>query len=227
MDRSVCGILTVLVIVWMESLSGFNIELIPQYPVVSQSVILNVTGIPGNIITSSWYKGPNTDYNNLIILYLFNPFYSQTEGNRYFSRAKGFPNGSLLISNLTLTDQGTYRLNIVYAPFIQNQTSVKLTVYETSTPKIMESASSAVVIAGIICGTIVGIILIISVTILLYKKYAFTTKEVKTETYDDVQGPLPEYYNDHSNSQALADSEDSTYTGMQFAYQSSYNKLQR
>ncbi|CAH2319030.1 carcinoembryonic antigen-related cell adhesion molecule 1-like [Pelobates cultripes] len=129
MDKRCC-ILTVLLSVWMQPISALSIQLIPQYPAVGQSVTLSVTGINGTIRVFSWYKGPNINADNQILSYIPSANPPQANGNQYFSRAMGLPNGSLLISDLVITDY-------IYTVYVQTdraggaqQESVKLDVYD-------------------------------------------------------------------------------------------------
>ncbi|OCT73026.1 hypothetical protein XELAEV_18036005mg [Xenopus laevis] len=130
-------LLTVCLSVWMDSAHGIGVQLIPQYPMVRQSVTLSVTGVTGTIRQFTWYKGSSTDDNNQI----FNVIpetNSVTNGPQYFSRASHFPNGSLQISGLVPTDQGNYTV------FIQTiegtaQHTVLLTVYEPVTSSVIST----------------------------------------------------------------------------------------
>eukprot|EP00079_Xenopus_tropicalis_P037446 XP_017951217.1 PREDICTED: carcinoembryonic antigen-related cell adhesion molecule 8-like [Xenopus tropicalis] len=124
-------LLTVSLSAWMDGAHGIGVQLIPQYPVVNQSVTLSVTGVTGTIRQFSWYKGSSTDTNNNI----FNVIPSAnsvTPGAQYFLRANWFPNGSLQISGLVPTDQGNYTVLIVTAESV-TQATVSLPVYEPVT----------------------------------------------------------------------------------------------
>uniref|UniRef100_A0A6I8SB02 Carcinoembryonic antigen-related cell adhesion molecule 19 like gene M n=1 Tax=Xenopus tropicalis TaxID=8364 RepID=A0A6I8SB02_XENTR len=93
---------------------GFGVQLIPQYPVVNQSVTLRVTGVAGTILQFWWYKGSSVDTNSQIFSVI--PFpNSMTPGPQYFHRASQFPNGSLQISSLIPTDQGNFALMMLTA----------------------------------------------------------------------------------------------------------------
>ncbi|XP_075047019.1 cell adhesion molecule CEACAM5-like isoform X2 [Mixophyes fleayi] len=127
---------------WMDLTSGMmNIQLIPQYPVIQEFVTLSVTGISGKIITFSWYKGPNTNAENQILTYIPGDPSPQINGPLYFSRARPLPAGSLLISDLHITDSGNYILRIQTEKPAE-EASVTLTVYErVSKPKVIASTS--------------------------------------------------------------------------------------
>ncbi|XP_041425510.1 carcinoembryonic antigen-related cell adhesion molecule 1 isoform X2 [Xenopus laevis] len=121
----------------MDSAHGIGVQLIPQYPVVSQSVTLSVTGVTGTIRQFSWYKGSSVDANNQIFN-VIPSLNSVTNGRQYFPRASHFPNGSLQISGLVPTDQGNYTV------FIQTgettaQHTVLLTVDEPVTSSVIST----------------------------------------------------------------------------------------
>ncbi|CAH2319038.1 carcinoembryonic antigen-related cell adhesion molecule 8-like [Pelobates cultripes] len=127
----------------MQPISALSIQLIPQYPAVGQSVTLSVTGINGTIRVFSWYKGPNINADNQILSYIPSANPPQTNGNQYFSRARGLPNGSLLISDLVITDRGIYTVS-VQTEKGPNQESVNLTVYIPVTKPVIRANSSLV-----------------------------------------------------------------------------------
>ncbi|XP_063293150.1 carcinoembryonic antigen-related cell adhesion molecule 16-like [Pelobates fuscus] len=135
--------LTALLSVWMQAVSALSIQPIPQYPAVGQSVTLSVTGINGNLRSFSWYKGPNSNAEYQILSYIpaLNP--PQTNGKQYFSRASGLPNGSLLISDLVITDRGIYTV-IGQTDRGIWQESVNLTVYIPVTKPVIRANSSLV-----------------------------------------------------------------------------------
>uniref|UniRef100_F6UEX7 Ig-like domain-containing protein n=1 Tax=Xenopus tropicalis TaxID=8364 RepID=F6UEX7_XENTR len=124
----------------MDGAHGSGVQLIPQYPVVNQSVTLSVTGVNGTIEKFTWYKVLNAhDYNQ--ILSVIPSLNTVTKGPQYFSRASQFPNGSLQISGLVPADQGTYTVQIQTAENI-TWFPVLLPVYEPVTKPVMRSSSS-------------------------------------------------------------------------------------
>ncbi|XP_073457369.1 cell adhesion molecule CEACAM19 isoform X3 [Aquarana catesbeiana] len=100
---------TVLLGVLVDVSSGMmSISLIPQYPVIQGSVTLSVTGNTGTIQSFFWYKGSETSSPCHILSYSPHKEIPLTTGQMYNHRLTAFPNGSLLIYNLTSTDQGHY-----------------------------------------------------------------------------------------------------------------------
>ncbi|XP_041425513.1 carcinoembryonic antigen-related cell adhesion molecule 1-like [Xenopus laevis] len=130
-------LLTVCLSVWMDSAHGIGVQLIPQYPVVNQSVTLSVTGVTGTIRQFAWYKGSSVDTNNQIFN-VIPSLNSVTHGRQYFSRASQFPNGSLQISGLVPTDQGSYTVIIQTAETSARHT-VLLPVYEPVTSSVIST----------------------------------------------------------------------------------------
>ncbi|XP_018080336.1 carcinoembryonic antigen-related cell adhesion molecule 16 [Xenopus laevis] len=137
-------LLTVCLSVWMISAHGIGVQLIPQYPVVNQSVTLSITGVTGTIRQFSWFKVSSVlGYSQIFSV---NPSLNTAKpGPQYFPRASWFPNGSLQISGLVPIDQGTYSVQIWASNTshtTSNTTSVFLTVYERVTKPVMSSSSS-------------------------------------------------------------------------------------
>ncbi|KAM4703044.1 cell adhesion molecule CEACAM1-like [Rhinophrynus dorsalis] len=126
--------------VWMGWTSAIDIHLIPQYPVVNNTVILSVTGITGTLRSFGWYKGSNVASVNQILGYYPSTSYPQVIASQYFSRASGLPNGSLQITDLVTTDQGNYTVQT--QTDIASQLTVYLHVYAPVTLPVVTSSTS-------------------------------------------------------------------------------------
>ncbi|KAM4703043.1 cell adhesion molecule CEACAM1-like [Rhinophrynus dorsalis] len=137
---SVCFTLAVFLCTWMDWTNGIDIHLIPEYPVVNNTVILSVTGITGTIRSFSWYKGSNIQSVNQILIYFPGTSNPQVNGNQYFYRASAFPNGSLQITDLVMTDQGNYTVQT--QTDIASQLTVYLHVYVPVTLPVVTSSTS-------------------------------------------------------------------------------------
>ncbi|XP_053308684.1 carcinoembryonic antigen-related cell adhesion molecule 1-like [Spea bombifrons] len=133
-------LVTVLLGLWMEPVGGIDIQLVPQYPAVGQSVTLSVTGITGTIQTFSWFNGQTIDAENQILIYFLSSDSSKTIGTQYFFRARGLPNGSLLMTDLLVTDRGYYTVSVQTAQL--HQASVNLTVYEKVSKPVITASTS-------------------------------------------------------------------------------------
>ncbi|KAM4652816.1 cell adhesion molecule CEACAM8-like isoform 1-T1 [Discoglossus pictus] len=135
-----CILQAVFLSVWMDLTGGIDIQLIPQYPAVGQTVTLSVNGITGSLRQVTWYKGSSTDSSNQIFNYVFTNPPTQTNGTQYFSRAKALTNGSLQISQLTKEDHGNYTVQIQTGA--SQQLSVYLPVYEIVTKPTIKPSSN-------------------------------------------------------------------------------------
>ncbi|XP_075696959.1 cell adhesion molecule CEACAM8-like [Rhinoderma darwinii] len=117
----------------------WNIQPIPQYPVINGSVTLSL-GIEELIFTASWYKGPNATTPYYILAYYPGPSPITIPGPLYNTRNFiVFSNGSLHIRDLQITDGGNYIAKIL-AVTQEDKINVTLTVYEPVTkPEITAS----------------------------------------------------------------------------------------
>ncbi|XP_053307492.1 uncharacterized protein LOC128469713 [Spea bombifrons] len=226
---------------WMGLVGGISIQVIPPYPMVGQSVTLSVTGISGKTLTISWYRRSNRESLNQFFLQFKGEPFLKNFGDPSLGRFRDLANGSLLISELTLEDQDIYTI-LVQALDGKQQSSVNLTVYENPVTEITETSTTAgargvanglswtAVTVGLICGTILGIVLIVSVTILLYKRCMTPAKENRNGPSTHRQMTPTVYYNQPNNSRVReteAVYEIPSYTGLQFPSQDSYTELQR
>ncbi|XP_063797786.1 carcinoembryonic antigen-related cell adhesion molecule 1-like [Pseudophryne corroboree] len=189
-ERGRYKVSAVLLSLWMDLTSGqIDIQLIPQYPVIQQSVTMNVVGINRKMFSIVWYKGTITSAEHQILVYLV-PGVTSTllTGPLYVSRARPFPNGSLLISDLQITDSDNYTVRIQTERRVE-QASVTLAIYAPSIPGASGCSAgvSAGVTAGIICGTVLGIVLIVSATFLLYKRCVLPVREEQRGSGRDMQ----------------------------------------
>ncbi|XP_071969842.1 cell adhesion molecule CEACAM16-like isoform X3 [Engystomops pustulosus] len=119
-----------------------SLQLIPQYPVINGSVTMTVTGITGNIVRITWYKGPNTDAPYFILTSFPGGGLPTVFGPQHNARISALNNGSLHIKDLQLTDRGNYIAKI-QTDKTQLDLPVMLEVYEPVTkPKITASSTS-------------------------------------------------------------------------------------
>ncbi|XP_073458210.1 cell adhesion molecule CEACAM8-like [Aquarana catesbeiana] len=123
-------IVSVLLGVMVDVSGGMtSIQLIPQNPVIRGSVTMSVTGITGRIQSITWYKGPNTNREYQILTYITGDKNPIIPGPLYNSRMTPFPDGSLQISNLNMTDEGNYIVKI-HTTTNQSDTPVYLKIYD-------------------------------------------------------------------------------------------------
>ncbi|KAM4652191.1 cell adhesion molecule CEACAM7-like [Discoglossus pictus] len=297
--------LTVFLSVWMDLTGGIDIQLIPQYPAVGQTVTLSVNGITGSLRQVTWYKGSSTDSSNQIFNYFLTNPPTLTNGPQYFSRAKALTNGSLQISQLTKEDHGNYTVQIqtearlqlsVYLPVyervtlpvvkpsinqpVENQPAL-LTCETTNAERIRwekdqgslpsgaillsnnrslnfprislsdagsyrceavnpvsnrmsdpytltvcyDPAPFAAATAGIVCGTILGIVLIISASFLLYKRYILPVRQGHKGPSTERQMAVTVYDNVMHNTMGNVARDESSYMDLQFQSQDTYRPL--
>ncbi|XP_071969841.1 pregnancy-specific beta-1-glycoprotein 5-like isoform X2 [Engystomops pustulosus] len=103
---------------------------------------MTVTGITGNIVRITWYKGPNTDAPYFILTSFPGGGLPTVFGPQHNARISALNNGSLHIKDLQLTDRGNYIAKI-QTDKTQLDLPVMLEVYEPVTkPKITASSTS-------------------------------------------------------------------------------------
>ncbi|XP_075696376.1 cell adhesion molecule CEACAM7-like isoform X2 [Rhinoderma darwinii] len=127
-------------VLWMNLTTGINIEFIPVYPLINQSVHLNVTEISGLVRSFCWYKGEDPSSQNLILCYSRQGNPPETHGPLYFPRVSSFPNASLEISKLHTEDQGYYTVQVVTRNDPKRRTA-HLLVYATVTKPVIRSST--------------------------------------------------------------------------------------
>ncbi|XP_069597563.1 carcinoembryonic antigen-related cell adhesion molecule 8-like [Ranitomeya imitator] len=132
--------LAVLLVLTMDVTSGqIRIQPIPQYPVISGSVTLSVTGITDKLEAVMWYKGPDKTPQYQILTYIPGNNPTLVNGTLYNNRTSAFNNGSLHIKDLRVADGGNY-IAAVQTVASAKDVGVTLTVYELVTkPKITAS----------------------------------------------------------------------------------------
>ncbi|XP_075046907.1 cell adhesion molecule CEACAM7-like isoform X4 [Mixophyes fleayi] len=137
-------VLAVLLTMWMNPAVG---QIIDFRAKVDESVILSVTGYTGRIRFLDWYKGNDTNAGNQILR--INSDGSQINGSKHFSEAKGFPNGSLLITNVQKELAGLYTVAIQADSLFQR--TVNLIVED-------DDGSQSGLGAGAIAGICIGVL---------------------------------------------------------------------
>ncbi|KAM4015037.1 cell adhesion molecule CEACAM8-like [Anomaloglossus baeobatrachus] len=135
-------LLSVLLVLTMDVTSGqISIQPIPQYPVISGSVTLSLTGITEKLEVVIWFKGPNKNTENQILTCVpgINP--KLVHGPLYNDRITAFNNGSLHIRDLRVSDGGNYTAQLLLVTPAKD-VFVNLTVYEPVTkPRITASTT--------------------------------------------------------------------------------------
>ncbi|XP_020953210.1 carcinoembryonic antigen-related cell adhesion molecule 16 [Sus scrofa] len=83
---------------------------VPTRPMEGQDVTLTVQGYPKDLLVYAWYRGPAAEPNRLLSQL---PSGNWIAGPAHTGREVGFPNCSLLVQKLNLTDAGRYTLKTV------------------------------------------------------------------------------------------------------------------
>ncbi|XP_008585100.1 PREDICTED: carcinoembryonic antigen-related cell adhesion molecule 6-like, partial [Galeopterus variegatus] len=117
------------------------IESVPFNAAEGQDVLLLVHNMTENLQAYHWYKGQGVLKNQLIISHI-----SKTQvnisGPAYSGREILFPNGSLLLQNVTLEDTGYYTLQTIDEIFSTDQASGQFHVYsELPKPSVTSNNS--------------------------------------------------------------------------------------
>ncbi|XP_040182827.1 carcinoembryonic antigen-related cell adhesion molecule 19-like isoform X2 [Rana temporaria] len=202
---------TVLLGVLVDVSSGMmSIQLIPQNPVIGGSVTLSVTGNTGTIRSFFWYKGSEMYFPCHILSYSPHKETPLTTGPMYNHRLTAFPNGSLLISNLTSTDQGHYVVKADLEEMV-DEAFILLHVYDVS-----PDSGNVKKQAGCSVGSIVGTVLVVVFLLIVAGFLVYYT--YKTRNQDN--GPSVD------TSIQLPNNENAQNTTMN-SLQSNINLLQR
>ncbi|KAM4014752.1 cell adhesion molecule CEACAM16-like isoform 1-T1 [Anomaloglossus baeobatrachus] len=86
-----------------------KIDVIPSNPKAGSTVTLNVIGVEGTILFTSWYRGLSTSATDQILTHVNG---KDIKGEKYFSDASCSPNGSLVIQNFQTSFNGEYTVQI-------------------------------------------------------------------------------------------------------------------
>ena len=98
-------------------------EAVPPHVAEGANVLLLVQNLPETPRVFYWYKGENTDNSNEITRFITSDNVNTT-GPAYSGRETIYPNGSLLLQNVTQNDTGAYTLQML----MQNYNYMKVYV---------------------------------------------------------------------------------------------------
>ncbi|XP_055268005.1 carcinoembryonic antigen-related cell adhesion molecule 4-like isoform X2 [Moschus berezovskii] len=87
----------------------FIIETMPPFAAEGTDVLLLARNVPENPLGYAWYRGERVDNSQLITSYRVDTNVT-ARGPAYSGRETIYPNGTLLIQNVTQKDTGSYRL---------------------------------------------------------------------------------------------------------------------
>ncbi|XP_077115973.1 cell adhesion molecule CEACAM19-like isoform X4 [Ranitomeya variabilis] len=158
----------VFVATWMHSIFGIKIDVYPSSPLVNDTVILKVTEINDTFLLLSWYKGQNTNLDELIIW--LNSNKERRNGSQIFKEADIFPNGSLQIKNAQKDHSGFYTVSVQATTGLSHETT-SLTINDPNEGLTVGQ------IVGIVIGSIAGAVLVLGGVVYLYKKHSDSDRD--------------------------------------------------
>ncbi|XP_012888070.1 PREDICTED: carcinoembryonic antigen-related cell adhesion molecule 3 [Dipodomys ordii] len=89
-----------------------TVEMIPPLVFKGEDVLLRVHNMPRNVLAFYWFKGATIDHTQVVVFYL--AYVRQFgQGPASSGKEKLYPDGSLLLRNLTWKDTGLYSLQII------------------------------------------------------------------------------------------------------------------
>ncbi|XP_068945121.1 carcinoembryonic antigen-related cell adhesion molecule 3-like isoform X2 [Petaurus breviceps papuanus] len=129
----------------------------PPYGIVGSEVILSIQGFSKAAYRYTWYRKSAESFNQIISYHL--PTGVRTPEN---SREKMFLNGSLLIPNLTLSDNDDYIIQVVHSEYEVTTVCTHLQVYDLH--------SRGNIKAGILVGAVIEAMIGVFIYILCIRK---------------------------------------------------------
>ncbi|XP_058385384.1 carcinoembryonic antigen-related cell adhesion molecule 3-like [Diceros bicornis minor] len=99
-----------LLTIWnLPTTAQITVKAVPPNAVVGEDVLFLVSGLNQNLYSYIWCKGGGIRRKDIILSYLVDRA-EITPGHRYDGREKLYPNGSLLLQNVTQEDTGCYTI---------------------------------------------------------------------------------------------------------------------
>uniref|UniRef100_G3RE33 CEA cell adhesion molecule 7 n=1 Tax=Gorilla gorilla gorilla TaxID=9595 RepID=G3RE33_GORGO len=136
-----------------------TIESTPFNVAEGKEVLLLVHNESQNLYGYNWYKGERVHANYRIIGYVKNMSQENAPGPAHNGRETIYPNGSLLIQNVTHNDAGIYTLQVIKENLVNEEVTSQFYVFyesvQASSPDL--SAGTAV---SIMIGVLAGMALI-------------------------------------------------------------------
>ncbi|PNI95338.1 CEACAM7 isoform 3 [Pan troglodytes] len=136
-----------------------NIDVVPFNVAEGKEVLLVVHNESQNLYGYNWYKGERVHANYRIIGYVKNRSQENAPGPAHNGRETIYPNGTLLIQNVTHNDAGIYTLHVIKENLVNEEVTSQFYVFyesvQASSPDL--SAGTAV---SIMIGVLAGMALI-------------------------------------------------------------------
>ncbi|XP_031239988.1 carcinoembryonic antigen-related cell adhesion molecule 6-like [Mastomys coucha] len=120
-----------------------TVESVPPAVLEGKNVLLLAHNLPDNLLAYHWFKGKQSIDKDLIIMYEIKSQETK-QGKLYSGKETLYPNGSLMLQNVTLKQSGIYNLNI-HSADDQKSVFVEVFVYPLlSKPSIRSNRTTAV-----------------------------------------------------------------------------------
>ncbi|XP_010329409.2 cell adhesion molecule CEACAM6 [Saimiri boliviensis] len=121
-----------------------TIEAVPSNAAEGKEVLLLTRNLPQDTTGFNWHKGGSVDSTRQITGYVMATQLT-TRGPAYSGRETVYPNASLLIQNVTLSDTGFYTLQVITANLVNTEATGQFRVYpELPKPSITSNNSNPV-----------------------------------------------------------------------------------
>ncbi|XP_006907609.2 carcinoembryonic antigen-related cell adhesion molecule 6-like, partial [Pteropus alecto] len=128
-DQLLSSLLVSLLTSWNPpAIAQLTLESLPSNAAEGKDVLLLVHNLPVDLAAYAWYKGASVDRDRLIASYAIDG-QENNPGPGYSGRETIYPNGSLLIQNVTLKDTGYYTLQIIKKNLLNEEVTGQFCVY--------------------------------------------------------------------------------------------------
>ncbi|XP_045426900.1 carcinoembryonic antigen-related cell adhesion molecule 1 isoform X13 [Pipistrellus kuhlii] len=111
----------------LPSTAQLTIESVPPNAAEGKEVLLRVHNLPEDLERYAWYKGEVVENSKIVSYKIVTQ--STNYGPAYSGRETIYPNGSLLLQNVTLKDTGKYILQVMLRDYDTKQVTGQLRVY--------------------------------------------------------------------------------------------------
>ncbi|KAH0503906.1 Carcinoembryonic antigen-related cell adhesion molecule 3 [Microtus ochrogaster] len=137
------------------TITKFSIESVPSNAVEGENALLLVHNIPGNLRAFSWYKGVGVVKSHEIVWYIV-PTNRSLLGPAHSGRETVYPNGSLLLYNVTQKDTGFYTLRTLNTQLETQERHGHIHIYKPVTQSFMRITDPTVTVENSVVFTCVS-----------------------------------------------------------------------
>ncbi|XP_043291049.1 carcinoembryonic antigen-related cell adhesion molecule 3-like isoform X2 [Cervus canadensis] len=150
----------------LPTTTQLTIETVAPLAAEGSNVLLLAHNVTEKTLRYSWYRGERVETIQLIASYGV-ATHVTAKGSAHSGRETLYPNGTLLIQNITQKDTGSYTLLILKNDLQTERQTGHLNVHHKPTPE-SSSDLTAGAIVGIVIGTVAGVALIAALVYFLY-----------------------------------------------------------